>query len=147
MYKIKRFSKLYDQAKARLDRQEDYDIADIAARKTEIPGKVIGGAIGLGIGAAGGKKLSKALDKNKGKKLVKLANDYGIADAVTSKLTLLGATSLGSKLGAKATSSATRKAILNEAEDRRRNPEKYLTPEEKSKLISIPNKKKSNKSK
>lgn len=138
MYEIKRFSKLYDQAKSRYDRQEDYDIADIAAKKTELPGRVIGTAAGLAVGAVTGKKLSKALDKNKGKKLVKWANDYGVSDALTSKLTLLGAASIGGNMGAKASSSATRKAILEEAEDRRRNPDKYLSPEERSRLIGIP---------
>jgi hypothetical protein len=141
MYKVKRFSKLYDQAKARYDRQEDYDIADIAAKKAELPGKILGTAAGLGVGAIAGKKMTKYLDKNKGRKLVKLANNYGISDAITSKLTLLGAASLGSNLGAQATSSATRKAILEEAEDRRRNPEKYKSEEEKSRLINIPSSK------
>lgn len=142
MYKIKRFSKLYDQAKARMDRQEDYDIADIAAKKTEIPGKILGATVGLGVGAVAGRRISKFLDKNKGNKLVKLSNKYGISDAVTSKLALLPAMSAGSHYGAQLTSHATRKAILDEAEDRRRNPEKYKSEEEKSKLISIPSSKK-----
>lgn len=141
MYKIKRFSKLYDQAKARLDRQEDYDIADIAAKKTEIPGKILGATVGLGVGAVAGRRISKFLDKNKGNKLVKLSNKYGVSEALTSKLALLPAMSAGSHYGAQLTSHATRKAILDEAEDRRKNPEKYLTPEEKSRLIGVSNNK------
>lgn len=143
MYKIKRFSKLYDQAKARLDRQEDYDIADIAAKKTEMPGKVAGAIVGSGLAAVGGRKLKGLILKNRNKKIPKLLNKYApeILNGVSSNLGIFAAGSLGSNYGGKISSSATRKAILDEAEDRRKNPEKYLTPEEKSRLIGVSNNK------
>lgn len=132
---VKRFSKLYDEAKAKHDRSEDYAIAEIASKKAELPGKVAGALAGIAVGSMAGKRVAKAVEKNG--KTVRMINKYlpGVTEAATSKLALIPAMSAGANYGGQLTSLATRKAILREAEDRRLNPEKYAQETMENKII------------
>lgn len=140
MYKFKLYSKLYDKAKARHDREDDYAIADIAAETPEKYGKYAGMALGVGAGILAGKAVGKV-----GKRISKLApklsdkiNKVVPEDIKQNALGMMGALpmmNIGGDLGAKVAGKGVRNAILEEAEDRRRNPEKYQTEEERNKLI------------
>lgn len=144
MYKFKLYSKLYDKAKAKHDRADDYAIADIAAETPEKYGKYLGMAAGIGAGMVAGKVIGKAgsklgkmapkLSANISKKVNKVVPE-DIRKSAVSMMGVLPMMNAGGDLGAKLAGKGTRNAILEEAEDRRRNPEKYQTEEERNKLI------------
>lgn len=120
------YSKLYDKAKEKYDRSEDYEVARIAGEDSKLKGQVVGALAGLAVGAVAKKKLGKLIEKNP--KIINKVKEFdpGVIDVVTSNASTLPAALIGANYGGKVTSEAAERLVLKEIEDKRRNkPSKF----------------------
>lgn len=119
MIKFRLYSKLYDKAKTKYDRSEDYEIARIAGDNSRLKGQIAGALAGLAVGAVAKKNIGKLIDKNP-KIIGKIKEfDPGVIDLVTSNASTIPAAIVGANYGGKITSEAAERLVLKEIEDKR----------------------------
>lgn len=120
MYIIKRFSKIYDEAKKVYDRKEDYELADIAKENNRLKGQVVGAGLGIVGGAYGGKWVRSFIKNNPNitKKIDYVAP--GVMESL-SKAAILPAVVAGTHYGGELTGNAAKNLVLKEIEDKRSN--------------------------
>lgn len=119
MIKFRSFSKLYDDAKAKWEKREDYEIAEIAKEDSRLKGQIAGAAAGIAVSALARNKANKLI-KAHPKAVEKIKKiDPGVLDTLTSNLTLIPATIAGSHYGGEVTGNIAKNLVLKEIDSNR----------------------------